>query len=239
MAVSSSDGENQSIQRKPHARCKSLINLITYYCIEYTLPWAGFELITLVVNGTDTIGIVNQNTIRSRPRWPRIMIWRWDLAHLIPKKMNHIGDARISVLASSAVDRGFDPRSGQKTTYWPHQVTTSLYWQSNHIDDVRISVLASSVVDRGFDPRSGQTKNDKIGTCCFAAKHAALRSKSNDWLARNQNNVSKWGVLLFQWASTVKIQLNVLVSNKADLIIITLTINLFSPWYSRIIAELT
>jgi len=28
--------------------------------------------------------------------------------------------------------------------------------------------------------------------CCFSAKHAALRSKSKDWLARNQDNVSEW-----------------------------------------------
>jgi hypothetical protein len=28
--------------------------------------------------------------------------------------------------------------------------------------------------------------------CCFFAKHAALRRKSKDWLARNQNNVSEW-----------------------------------------------
>ena len=37
-----------------------------------------------------------------------------------------------------------------------------------------VSVLASSAVDRRF------------------AKHAALRGKSKDWLARNQNNVSEW-----------------------------------------------
>jgi len=30
--------------------------------------------------------------------------------------------------------------------------------------------------------RSGQTKNYKIGICCFSAKHAALRRKSQDWL---------------------------------------------------------
>jgi hypothetical protein len=54
-----------------------------------------------------------------------------------------------------------------------------------------VSVLASSAVDRGFDPRSGQTKDYKIGICCFSAKHAALRRKSKDWLARNQNNVSE------------------------------------------------
>jgi hypothetical protein len=55
-----------------------------------------------------------------------------------------------------------------------------------------VSVLASSAVDHGFEPRSGQTKDYKIGICCFSAKHAALRSKSKDWLALNQNNVSEW-----------------------------------------------
>ena len=55
-----------------------------------------------------------------------------------------------------------------------------------------VSVLASSVVDRGFEPRSGQTKDYKIVICCFSAKHAALRRKSKDWLARNKNNMSEW-----------------------------------------------
>jgi hypothetical protein len=40
-------------------------------------------------------------------------------------------------------------------------------------------------------PQSGQIKDYKIGICCFSAKHAALRGKSKDWLARNQDNV--WG----------------------------------------------
>jgi hypothetical protein len=62
----------------------------------------------------------------------------------------------------------------------------------NRIAAVMVSVLASSAVDRGFEPRSGQTKDYKIGMCCFSAKHAALRRKSKDWLARNQNNVSEW-----------------------------------------------
>jgi hypothetical protein len=55
-----------------------------------------------------------------------------------------------------------------------------------------VSVLTSSVVDRGFEPWSGQTKNYKIGICYFSAKHAALRRKSKNWLARNQYNVSEW-----------------------------------------------
>ena len=66
-----------------------------------------------------------------------------------------------------------------------------------------VSVLASSAVDDGFKPRSGQTKDYKIGICCFSAKHTALRRKSKDWLAQNQNNVSEWSdmsirELLFQ-----------------------------------------
>ena len=61
-----------------------------------------------------------------------------------------------------------------------------------HIGGIIVSVLASSVVDRGFEPRLGQTKDYQIGICCFSAKHAALRRKSKDWLAQNQNNVSEW-----------------------------------------------
>jgi len=74
----------------------------------------------------------------------------------------------------------------------------------------------NGAVDRGFEPRSGQTKDYKIGICCFSTKHAALRRKSKDGLARNQDNVSEWSNmsthgLLFQWASTIVIQLSVLV----------------------------
>ena len=57
--------------------------------------------------------------------------------------------------------------------------------QKHRIGGVMVSVLASSAVDRGFEPRSGQTKDYEIGMCCFSAKHAALRRKRKDWLARN------------------------------------------------------
>ncbi len=56
-----------------------------------------------------------------------------------------------------------------------------------------VSVLTSSAVNRGFESRSGQTKDYTIGICCFSAKYAALRRKSKDWLAQNQDNVSEWG----------------------------------------------
>jgi hypothetical protein len=56
-----------------------------------------------------------------------------------------------------------------------------------------VSVLTSRALDRGFEPRSDQTKDYKIDICCFSAKHAALRRKRNNWLARNQDNVSESG----------------------------------------------
>ena len=59
------------------------------------------------------------------------------------------------------------------------------------IGSVMVSMLGSNAVYREFEPRSGHTKDFKIDMCCFSAKHTALRSKSTDWLARNQNNVSE------------------------------------------------
>ena len=56
-----------------------------------------------------------------------------------------------------------------------------------------ISVLASRAVYSGFQPPSSQTKNYRIGICCFSTKHTALRRKSKDWLAQDQDNVSEWG----------------------------------------------
>ena len=58
----------------------------------------------------------------------------------------------------------------------------------NRIGDVMVGVLASSVVNRltvGFNPRCGQTKDNKIGICCFSAKHAALTRKSKGGLTQN------------------------------------------------------
>ena len=61
------------------------------------------------------------------------------------------------------------------------------------------------------------TKPDyEIGICSFSNNQAAFTRKDKDCLARNQDNVSEWGEmsihgLLFQGASTKKIQLSVLV----------------------------
>ena len=60
----------------------------------------------------------------------------------------------------------------------------------DHLSDVMVSMLASSAEGHGFHPRPGQTKDIKIGICCFSAKHTAFRSKTKDWSAQSQNNVS-------------------------------------------------
>jgi len=49
----------------------------------------------------------------------------------------------------------------------------------------------------------------------LSARHAALNRQRKDLLVRNQDNVSEWGDksirgLLFQRASTIKIQVSVL-----------------------------
>jgi len=121
-------------------------------------------------------------------------------------------------------------------------------------------LLASSAIDRRFEPWSGHTKDYKICVCCFSAKPAAIKRKSNDWLARNQNNVSEWNNistrgLLFEWASTIQINQACwsrtkptlssfhwkLTCSRHDiaekLLRWSLKINLFSPWYSWKIAE--
>ena len=70
---------------------------------------------------------------------------------------------------------------------------------TNHIGGVMVSMLTSSAGDHGFEPQSGQTKDYKIGICCSSAKHTSLRSKSKDWLAWNQNNVSRVERHVYPW----------------------------------------
>ena len=112
-------------------------------------------------------------------------------------------------------------------------ITVKHVFNKHRIGGVIVSVLASSAVDRGFEPRSGQTIEYKIDICCFSAKQTALRRKSKDCLAWNQDNVFAWSDmsthgLLFQWASTIKIQLSMLLVGLVQ----------SSPWYTWKIAEL-
>ena len=70
-------------------------------------------------------------------------------------------------------------------------------------------MLVSSAVDRRFESRSGQTKDYQLVCVAYNAKHAELRRKSKDWLARNQDDVSEWSDmyirgLLFPLDNTMK-----------------------------------
>jgi hypothetical protein len=59
--VSFIGGGNWSTRSKRTNCRKSLTNFITKCCIEYTSPWTGFELTTLVVIGTDWTGSYKSN----------------------------------------------------------------------------------------------------------------------------------------------------------------------------------
>jgi hypothetical protein len=67
---------------------------------------------------------------------------------------------------------------------------TNLHSEQLNIGGVMVSMLTLSAVYCGFEPWLGQTKDYKIGICSLSFKYKALRRKSKDWLARNQNNVS-------------------------------------------------
>jgi len=69
-----------------------------------------------------------------------------------------------------------------------------------------ITMIATITNDYVFELRSGRSKDYKIGMCWLSEKHAAWKRK--DWLARNQDNVSKWSDIsnfgpLSHWVSTI------------------------------------
>ena len=61
----------------------------------------------------------------------------------------------------------------------------------NCIGDIMVNMFDSSAGDRECELRSGQPKDYIVGMWCSSAKHAALRTNSKDWLARNQINASE------------------------------------------------
>jgi hypothetical protein len=73
VAVSFIGAGNRSTRRKPLTCRKSLTNMITML-YRVHLEMNGFELITLVVIGTDCAGSCISNYIRSRPQWPLVCL---------------------------------------------------------------------------------------------------------------------------------------------------------------------
>ena len=101
-----------------------------------------------------------------------------------------------------------------------------------------ISMLTLSMVDCEFQPQSDQTKDNKAVNFCFSATNVGMQhsGESKDWLAQSLDNVSDLSdmstsglYMLFQCASTIKIQVNMLVKYKVDIIIISSNIRLFLP----------
>ena len=105
-----------------------------------------------------------------------------------------------------------------------------------------VSMLISCVVDHGFEPWSDQTKDFKFGMCSSPLSIQHLRRKSKNWFIRNHDNLSEWSDIsicrmLFQWASTIKIQVRHVGLVLSRHHYHTIKFNLFSLWYSCEIAH--
>ena len=73
----------------------------------------------------------------------------------------------------------------------------SIVSSTNKTDRHNITEFVNSYNDviecgREWVPVESKQRLYTSGICCFFAKHVSLRRKSNDWLARNQDNVSEW-----------------------------------------------
>ena len=104
--------------------------------------------------------------------------------------LNRVCHVKNSMLASSAVDLGFKS--------WSEKMKLQLSGLRSH---VRISLTdqdcQESVMVSKLSIRCGRLwvcapvgSRLKFGICCFSAKYAALRRKSKDGLAQNQDNMS-------------------------------------------------
>jgi hypothetical protein len=101
----------------------------------------------------------------------------------------------------------------------------------NRLAAVTVIIIASRAVDCELESRSCQTKDYKISSCCFSDKHTTLRRNRTDGLARNQNNVSEWGLSVdCCFSELVLLKCNEACWYKTDLI--SLQINFPSPRYS-------
>jgi hypothetical protein len=101
---------------------------------------------------------------------------------------------------------------------------TNQIWY-NHNRDEMVNMIALSMVDRGFEPWLSQTKYNNIGISCLSVKKTALKCKNHLNVSKcsDMSDMSTHG-LLFQWDSTIKIQLSVFVYYKANIIIISLNV---------------
>ena len=173
--------------------------------------------------------------------------------------MNHIDGVMVGV-----IDCGYEPHSGQTKDYeidiccffakhtalWRKSKDWLARNQYNVSEWRDVSTLARNQYNVSEWRDVSTLARNQYNVSEWRDVSTLTRNQYNvsEWrdvstLARKRYNVSKWGDvaicrLLFQWASTVKSQLSMLIWYKADLIIISLKINLFFSWYSWKIAEL-
>jgi hypothetical protein len=91
----------------------------------------------------------------------------------------------VSVLASSAVDHGFESRSGQTKDY---QIGMCCF-TANH---AALRRKSKDWLARNQGNVSEWSDMSCVELGASPLSHAALRRKSKDWVALNQNNVSEW-----------------------------------------------
>ena len=77
---------------------------------------------------------------------------------------------------------------GNKTTEQSHVLPYNRLHKS--FLPLRYSMNYEKSSRKSYSWPVGSNQNYKISICCFFAKHVALRRKSKEWLARNQDNVS-------------------------------------------------
>jgi hypothetical protein len=130
--------------------------------------------------------------------------YRWKIAELVLKTITH--SLTHSLTASS------------QESEWSCICVlgvSSLFRQCCILLFFRI-ILLEGAVDLSLSPDRLIPKTIKFCSCWFSANHAALMSKSKDWLARNQNNVSEWGDISHDYCfselstNTIKIKLSVM-----------------------------
>jgi len=72
---------------------------------------------------------------------------------------------------------------------------TSMYWLQKFVL-WKVLVFIWNILRIRLMCPEGQTKGYNICNCCFSAKHAALRRKSKDWLAQNQDKCQSVAIFL-------------------------------------------
>jgi hypothetical protein len=95
--------------------------------------------------------------------------------------MNFIFSVNVRILYLFSINQSSDKHSKTHTKN-EKEFITSIWIFIFVIPLEKVIVL---VVNHG-------STRDSIGIASFSANHAALRSKSKDWLAWNQDNVSMW-----------------------------------------------